>query len=346
MDNDSLPNWEMEDDFPSLKKSTLSGKEEISMMWPAENELVELIWQNNQVIVHKHTNNHSATEGMKFVPETDNQAILFPENQTAIRMDDHDNNFGAAHDVIHQKCNTDYQIPPSNPPQKQEYSSNSNIAPQVNGGQREIPITLTSSTAHDSNSNFGSTYDGLVWSGTTSSIQSNKRNSQNSEDHFTSQTEEDQSVTARKRPQRSSSTTRRSRAAEVHNMSERRRRDRINERMKALQELIPNSNKTDKASMLDEAIEYLKSLQSQVQMMWMSSASMPQMVFPNMAQRHVNNILNQQGPGSMLPNYFPVASNPNRIMQNHSSTNYLGLQNIQPPAPSMVFTSDHLGRPK
>ncbi|KAF7079011.1 hypothetical protein CFC21_083326 [Triticum aestivum] len=56
------------------------------------------------------------------------------------------------------------------------------------------------------------------------------------------------------------------RAAEVHNLSERRRRSRINEKMKALQILIPNSNKTDKASMLDEAIliEYLKQLRLQV----------------------------------------------------------------------------------
>ncbi|KAK1403103.1 hypothetical protein POM88_002708 [Heracleum sosnowskyi] len=43
-----------------------------------------------------------------------------------------------------------------------------------------------------------------------------------------------------------------------------RRRSRINEKLKALQNLIPNSNKTDKASMLDEAIEYLKQLQLQV----------------------------------------------------------------------------------
>lgn len=57
----------------------------------------------------------------------------------------------------------------------------------------------------------------------------------------------------------------RTRAAEVHNQSERRRRDRINDRMRALQELIPNSNKTDKASVLDEAIEYLKNLQTQLQ---------------------------------------------------------------------------------
>ncbi|KAI4316690.1 hypothetical protein L6164_024645 [Bauhinia variegata] len=63
--------------------------------------------------------------------------------------------------------------------------------------------------------------------------------------------------------------SKRSRAAEVHNLSEKRRRSRINEKMKALQNLIPNSNKTDKASMLDEAIEYLKQLQLQVQMLMM-----------------------------------------------------------------------------
>lgn len=78
-----------------------------------------------------------------------------------------------------------------------------------------------------------------------------------------------------------STSTKRSRAAEVHNLSERRRRDRINEKMKALQELIPRCNKTDKASMLDEAIEYLKSLQLQVQMMSMGCGMVP-MVYPGM----------------------------------------------------------------
>ncbi|KAF3779858.1 Transcription factor [Nymphaea thermarum] len=46
-----------------------------------------------------------------------------------------------------------------------------------------------------------------------------------------------------KRPSSKSASSRRSRAAEVHNLSERRRRDRINEKMKALQELIPHCNK-------------------------------------------------------------------------------------------------------
>ncbi|XP_037494339.1 transcription factor SPATULA isoform X3 [Jatropha curcas] len=73
------------------------------------------------------------------------------------------------------------------------------------------------------------------------------------------------------RPRTSS---KRSRAAEVHNLSEKRRRSRINEKMKALQNLIPNSNKTDKASMLDEAIEYLKQLQLQVQPMQLPMTGM------------------------------------------------------------------------
>ncbi|RWW14337.1 hypothetical protein GW17_00021895 [Ensete ventricosum] len=68
------------------------------------------------------------------------------------------------------------------------------------------------------------------------------------------------------------------RAAEIHNLSERRRRDRINEKMKALQELIPRCNKSDKASTLDEAIEYMKSLQLQVQMMSMGCNPGPVML--------------------------------------------------------------------
>ncbi|XP_027350738.1 transcription factor PIF1-like isoform X2 [Abrus precatorius] len=86
-----------------------------------------------------------------------------------------------------------------------------------------------------------------------------------------------------KKQTRGSTFAKRSRAAEVHNLSERRRRDRINEKMRALQELIPRCNKSDKASMLDEAIEYLKSLQLQVQMMSMGCGMVP-MMFPGIQQ--------------------------------------------------------------
>ncbi|XP_020212751.1 transcription factor PIF3 isoform X2 [Cajanus cajan] len=75
--------------------------------------------------------------------------------------------------------------------------------------------------------------------------------------------------------------SKRNRSAEVHNLSERRRRDRINEKMRTLQELIPNCNKADKASMLDDAIEYLTTLQLQLQIMSMGSGlCMPAMMLP------------------------------------------------------------------
>ncbi|XP_050378623.1 transcription factor PIF7 [Argentina anserina] len=66
---------------------------------------------------------------------------------------------------------------------------------------------------------------------------------------------------------RSRSRSRPRRIAAIHNQSERKRRDRINQKMKDLQRLVPNANKTDKASMLDEVIRYLELLQAQVQMM-------------------------------------------------------------------------------
>ncbi|PQM33241.1 transcription factor UNE10 [Prunus yedoensis var. nudiflora] len=84
---------------------------------------------------------------------------------------------------------------------------------------------------------------------------------------------------------KSSVSTKRSRAAAIHNQSERKRRDKINQRMKTLQKLVPNSSKTDKASMLDEVIEYLKNLQAQIQMM--SRMNMPAMMLPMAMQQQL-----------------------------------------------------------
>ncbi|OWM72374.1 transcription factor PIF3-like [Punica granatum] len=91
----------------------------------------------------------------------------------------------------------------------------------------------------------------------------------------------DEMVSANKQTTARHTPSRRSRAAEVHNLSERRRRDRINEKMRVLQELIPNCNKVDKASMLDEAIEYCKNLKLQLQMMTMGGGFyVPPMILP------------------------------------------------------------------
>ncbi|MQM13723.1 hypothetical protein Taro_046653 [Colocasia esculenta] len=99
-------------------------------------------------------------------------------------------------------------------------------------------------------------------------------------DPYDGESEEGAEVSeGRPKPPPPRSGSKRSRAAEVHNLSEKRRRSRINEKMKALQNLIPNSNKTDKASMLDEAIEYLKQLQLQVQMLSMRNGLSLQSVY-------------------------------------------------------------------
>ncbi|KAJ7965022.1 Transcription factor [Quillaja saponaria] len=112
---------------------------------------------------------------------------------------------------------------------------------------------------------------------------------------------EDQSEATELKPAsgKRAGSSRRTRAAEVHNLSERRRRDRINEKMRTLQELIPHCNKTDKASMLDEAIEYLKSLQLQLQVMWMGSGIKP-MMFPGV-QHYMSQMAMGMSPIS-LPN--------------------------------------------
>ncbi|KAJ0436793.1 putative transcription factor bHLH family [Helianthus annuus] len=136
-----------------------------------------------------------------------------------------------------------------------------------------------------------------------------------------------------------SQSSRPSRAAAIHNQSERRRRERINQKMKALQKLVPNANKTDKASMLDEVIDYLKKLQTQVQLMKSMSIPPPQMMIPvplqlQQQQHHLQmSMLAQMGMGlgfqmgMPLPLQHPfmvpqtMASPWSHAIHNHPSTN-------------------------
>ncbi|KAJ1442833.1 Myc-type, basic helix-loop-helix [Sesbania bispinosa] len=63
-------------------------------------------------------------------------------------------------------------------------------------------------------------------------------------------------------------------ATDPQSLYARRRRERINERLKILQNLVPNGTKVDISTMLEEAVQYVKFLQLQIKLlssddMWM-----------------------------------------------------------------------------
>ncbi|XP_071711976.1 transcription factor BC1-like [Rutidosis leptorrhynchoides] len=67
---------------------------------------------------------------------------------------------------------------------------------------------------------------------------------------------------------------RRGQATDSHSLAERVRREKISERMKLLQAIVPGCDKvTGKALMLDEIINYVQSLQNQVEFLSMKLAS-------------------------------------------------------------------------
>ncbi|XP_077217360.1 LJRHL1-like 3 isoform X2 [Tasmannia lanceolata] len=71
-------------------------------------------------------------------------------------------------------------------------------------------------------------------------------------------------------PARQRVRARRGQATDPHSIAERTRRERIAERIRALQELLPNLNKSDMPSMVDNIINYVKFLQLQVKVLSMS----------------------------------------------------------------------------
>uniref|UniRef100_A0A0D3F6J3 BHLH domain-containing protein n=1 Tax=Oryza barthii TaxID=65489 RepID=A0A0D3F6J3_9ORYZ len=87
---------------------------------------------------------------------------------------------------------------------------------------------------------------------------------------------------------------RRGQATDPHSIAERLRREKISDRMKDLQELVPNSNKTNKASMLDEIIDYVKFLQLQVKVLSMSRLGAAEAVVPLLTETQT------ESPGLLL----------------------------------------------
>ncbi|WVZ16153.1 hypothetical protein V8G54_009135 [Vigna mungo] len=115
---------------------------------------------------------------------------------------------------------------------------------------------------------------------------------------------------------RSCESNKRIKASAVHNQSERRRRDKINQRMKELQKLVPNSSKTDKASMLDEVIQYMKQLQAHLQVMnWMKMySSMMLPITMQQQQLKMSMMMAQMGMGMRMSKDMAMNMNMNMDM--------------------------------
>ncbi|KAK9944693.1 hypothetical protein M0R45_010250 [Rubus argutus] len=101
---------------------------------------------------------------------------------------------------------------------------------------------------------------------------------------------------------------RRGQATDSHSLAERVRREKISERMKLLQDLVPGCNKvTGKALMLDEIINYVQSLQRQVEFLSMKLSSVNTRLDFNMDALMSKEIFQQQN--NSLPHaIFPSDS--------------------------------------
>ncbi|KAD5508874.1 hypothetical protein E3N88_16577 [Mikania micrantha] len=106
---------------------------------------------------------------------------------------------------------------------------------------------------------------------------------------------------------------RRGQATDSHSLAERVRREKISERMKFLQDLVPGCNKvTGKAVMLDEIINYVQSLQRQVEFLSMKlatinprmDASMEALLSKDMFRTQVS-LPNNVNPYDTLVHSFP-----------------------------------------
>ncbi|KAK3022038.1 hypothetical protein RJ639_047428 [Escallonia herrerae] len=107
-----------------------------------------------------------------------------------------------------------------------------------------------------------------------SSSKANISNNNNRETSTDTSTKENSKVTEVQKPDYIHVRARRGQATDSHSLAERVRREKISERMKYLQDLVPGCNKiTGKAGMLDEIINYVQSLQRQVEFLSMKLAA-------------------------------------------------------------------------
>ncbi|KAI3455109.1 hypothetical protein Pfo_011772 [Paulownia fortunei] len=129
---------------------------------------------------------------------------------------------------------------------------------------------------------------------------------------------------------------RRGQATDSHSLAERVRRERISERMKLLQALVPGCDKvTGKALMLDEIINYVQSLQNQVEFLSMKLASVNPMFYDfgmdleSFMVRPDQDLSNLPSPLPSMQECSPTTANNYHLLEN--SANSILFQQAQIP---------------
>nr|QDL88365.1 transcription factor bHLH78-like isoform X3 [Cymbidium ensifolium] len=117
---------------------------------------------------------------------------------------------------------------------------------------------------------------------------------------------------------------RRGQATDSHSLAERVRREKISQRMKVLQDLVPGCNKiTGKAVMLDEIINYVQSLQRQVEFLSMKLATLNPRLDCNLAnlvsKESLVNQTNAYLPSSVYPFDNSAATFPSTHQSNEGN---------------------------
>ncbi|XP_051115574.1 transcription factor bHLH137-like isoform X1 [Andrographis paniculata] len=116
----------------------------------------------------------------------------------------------------------------------------------------------------------------------------------------------------------------RGQATDSHSLAERVRRERISERMKLLQALVPGCDKvTGKALMLDEIINYVQSLQNQVEFLSMRLASVSPMFYDFGMDSFMSlNSISSPTAANMFPHWDnsvnPLVFQPPQILPNNT----------------------------
>ncbi|XP_022139346.1 transcription factor bHLH74 [Momordica charantia] len=139
---------------------------------------------------------------------------------------------------------------------------------------------------------------------------------------------------------------RRGQATNSHSLAERVRREKISERMRLLQELVPGCNKiTGKAVMLDEIINYVQSLQQQVEFLSMKLATVNPDVNIDIERILSKDIFHARGSNGTVLGFDPGLNTappvPHRMFQFQGTMSNMPTTSTQfPPLPQTMLETD------